>query len=164
MRASLSWWCAGPAAAHGAPPAWTTTATATAGSEPAEVAHLRAARAAVARGDLAEALARFDDALRIDPGLPVAHLGRAVCLAALARQEEAHASLHLGLANAQVGPGLARELSRVAAREGNGPLAMDLLGHALAHRPDAPHDDVLDDPAYGALRDHPRLLAMLGRL
>ena len=161
MRTFLSW-CAGPAAAHATLPLPETTEAPSA-PEPAEVAHLRAARAAAARGDLAEALRHFDAALLLAPGLAVAQLGRTVCLAGLDRRDDAMRALREGLSSAQTAPGLALQLSRAAAREGNHPLAMDLLGHALAVAPDA-GERVLEDPAYAEVRDHPRLLAMLGRV
>lgn len=149
-------WCAGPAAAHAVPPPPDAV------EEPADLAHLRAARAAVARGHLEEAVRRFDDALLLSPGLTVAHLGRMVCLAALARAEEAAASLRR--AHEACDPAdLALHLSRLAARRGDDALAMDLLSDAVRARPEAAAR-VLDDPAYLRLRDHPRLLALVGHL
>lgn len=159
MRSMFAW-CAGPAAAQGmVAPMHASPAPA----EDSEMGHLLAARAAVARGDLESALRHFDGALRHAPGCAVAHLGRTVTLAGLGRADEASRSLQAGLDSAGNGADMAHQLSRLAAREGNSALAMDLLGPALAARPDL-SDRILDDPAFRGLRDHPRLLAMMGRL
>ena len=156
MHAAFAW-CAGPAAAHA------TLHLPAAPADAPDLAHLRAARAAVARGDLAEAVRQFDEALQLAPECAVAHLGRTICLAGLGRAEDAALSFQHGLEAAGSGPDMAHQLSRLAAREGNAALAMDLLAPALEQRPDL-GARVLDDPAYRGMRDHPRLLVMLGRL
>lgn len=150
-------WCVGPAAARCVIPIPSGLDT-----EGPALGHLRAARAAVARGDLDEALRRFDEAILLDPSCAVAHLGRTITLAALGRADEASRSLQASF-EATPGPDLAHQFSRLAAREGNSALAMDLLGVAMETRPEL-SERVLDDPAYQGLRDHPRLLAMMGRL
>lgn len=157
MRSAFAW-CTGPAAAHGMLPLPTARP-----DEEAWLVHLRAARAAVGRGDVEGGLARFDEVLAQEPGCGVAHLGRTLCLAGLGRQEEAALALQQALGIGEAAPTLAFQFSRLAAREGRNDLAMDLLRHALAARPDL-SESVLSDPAYRGLRDHPRLLVLVGRL
>lgn len=161
LTAALSWFV-GPAAVHASylPPAPLRLDAASA--EPLDVTHLRRARVAVARGELDVALAHFDAALRVDPRCVVAHLGRAVCLAQLGRSEDASRAMEEAHRGGD-GPDLVYHLSRTAAREGNAKLAMDLLGQAVAARP-ALADRVLADPAWRRMRDHPRLLSLLGHL
>jgi Flp pilus assembly protein TadD len=177
--------CAGPAALAGlvAPPQaaadtprpTTTTTTTTTRPHPRtvpvaadeaerEALHcLQEGRAAAARGALDEAVPWFDRALRLEPAMGVAHLCRALCLLDLGRDDDAAHALGLAMHHAPAEPHARVGMARVCAAAGMTPVALDLLGGALAARPSL-SGDVLADPAFAALRDHPHLLQMAGAL
>lgn len=152
MPNPVSRWCVGPAAAH----AYFVAA-------PAAPPHpLRLAQQALAQGDALVALAAFERALADEPDLAVAHLGRATCLARLARDAEAADALDRALGNAGA-ERVAMRLAAACARDGHAGFAMDILGRVLDS---APHvaAEMADDAALRALRDHPRFLQMVGKL
>ncbi len=162
MRLTASSWCAGPAAALAlAPPPSATRQP----GEPADAAHVRLAHAreALRAGNVRLALACFDEALHLRPDLPVAHLGRAMCLAQLGDEAEAAESLLDALQLPDAGGDVTLHLARIVAREGAHREAMDLLGEAFSLDKTLV-EEAADDPAFGHLRDHPRFLQLVGRL
>jgi tetratricopeptide (TPR) repeat protein len=124
---------------------------------------LRAAQAAVVAGRFEEAIAWFDKALRLNPRLAVAHFCRAVCFVGLKRDADAYASFRKAYDLDPKEGAYRLELARVCARLGRANEAMDVLG-ALLHALPALVDDVSSDPSFAGLFDHPRFLAMTGRL
>jgi len=124
---------------------------------------LTRAKALLAAGDHESALAAFDALLvsgRDADGL--AHLGRALCLLHLGREDDAADALQdagdsIGLAEVPL------RLARVCALSGRASDALRLVGVALAAEPRlAPR--VAADPKLVALRDHPMFLQMVGQL
>lgn len=147
-------WCVGPAAAHSFVPS---------APPPAAPAHpLRVAQEALARGDPAAALAAFERALRSEPALAVAHLGRAVCLARLGDEPAATAALDRALRE----PGAERvavSLAAACARDGHPAFGMDILARVLDASPGlAPA--IAADGRLSGFWDHPRFLQMVGKL
>ena len=119
--------------------------------------------AATKAGDLVEALACFDAALRMAPGLGVALFCRGVCLASMGRMAEAYAALEESVMEDPTDGARRVHLARVALALGRAKDAMDILA-PLAR--DAPQvgDAMFQDAALAGLRDHPRFLALCGRL
>lgn len=125
--------------------------------------HLHAGKAAIDRGDISEGLARFTQATRLDPDIDVAHYCRGLCLAALRQHEEAYAAFSRAY-DLDAAEGAYRlEFARAAARTERAHEAMDALGPLLVALPSLA-EDVAQDEAFAALADHPRFLAMTGRL
>lgn len=124
---------------------------------------LRAAQAAVVAGRFEEGVAWFDKALRVNPRLAVAHFCRAVCLVGLKRDADAYPSFRKAYDLNPAEGAYRLELARVCARIGRAGEAMDVLG-ALLHAMPALVEDVSTDPSFAGLYDHPRFLAMTGRL
>lgn len=124
---------------------------------------LRAAKAAAEAERLEEAVQWLDRALRLAPALPVAHFCRGVCLAGLGRDAEAHAALRRAHELDPTEGAYRLELARACGRLGRTGEAMDVLGLLLQAVPELV-DDVATDPCFEGLRDHPRFLAMTGRL
>ncbi len=131
--------------------------------EPGVPAVLRLAQAAVARGDIQDALKWFDTVLIIDPGLAVAHFCRGVCLESTGAYEEAHVSLLRALGDNDVDLSARFHLARVAVRTGRHREAMDALSTLLTRLPEA-HPRVVSEPVFERLADHPRFLMLVGRL
>jgi Flp pilus assembly protein TadD len=162
---TTSFWCAGPAAAFGIipfqPPARAPVPLAVS-SDPAHV-RLAHARAALARGETRVALACFDEAIHLRPDVPVAHLGRAMCLAELGEAAEAAEALLDALALPDADGAVTMHLARMVAHEGAHQDAMDLLARAF-EIDSALTQQAVVDPAFSVLADHPRFLQMVGRL
>lgn len=153
--------CAGPAAALGMlPPAPAAPAPPPAAGSPPI---LRAAQERLRSGDAAGSLALLDRALAAAPQTSLLHLGRAVCLAELGRDEEADDALASALACPQADGPVALQLAAACARKGAGALAMSLLETAIAVEP-AIAARALDDASFAGLRDHPRFLLIVGAL
>lgn len=150
--------CAGPAAALGVPPPVPAAPPPAAPQDALRIAH-----GLLRRGDMAGALAWLDLTVLDSPDLPVAHLGRAVCLAHLGREDEADVALARALSLPVREGILPLQLAGACARSGHGALAMSLLEVAVAASP-AHGERALRDPAFGALRDHPRFLLICGAL
>lgn len=124
---------------------------------------LRAAKAAAEAERLEEAVLWLDRALRLAPTLPVAHFCRGVCLAGVGRDREAYLALRRAF-DLDPSEGAHRlELARACGRLGRASEAMDVLGPLLQAMP-ALVDDLCADPSFACLLDHPRFLAMTGRL
>lgn len=163
MRLATSFWCAGPAAALGIAPAPSPSAVPLA--EGADAAHVRLAHArnALAQGDVRLALSCFDEAAHLRPDLPIAHLGRAMCLTEMGEQAEASEALLDALALPDATGEVTMHLARILALEGAHADAMDLLAQAFA-LDDSLVAGAVADPAFRTLGDHPRFLQMVGRL
>jgi tetratricopeptide (TPR) repeat protein len=129
---------------------------------PPEATPLEAAREHLAAGDHERALVAFDEALARAPRIALAHLGRAVCLFALARDDEGLVALDAALSVGEDGEALLA-VARACAGMGRDGLAMDLLALALGAFPDAA-PSVAKDPGFTRLRDHPRFLQLVGLL
>ena len=124
---------------------------------------LRAAKLAVEAFRYEDAVRLFDQALRLNPKLAVAHFCRGVCLRGLERETEACAAFRRAH-ELDPGEGAYRlELARACARLGRASEAMDVLGPLLHALPELV-DDVLRDESFAGLLDHPRFLALAGRL
>lgn len=124
---------------------------------------LRAGKAAVDASRFDEAVAWFTQALRIDPTLDVAHFCNGVCLAHLGRHDDAYRALREAHLLDPAEGAYRLELARAAARTGRSHEAMDVLSPLLCALPQLA-DDAAKDDAFATLGDHPRWLAMTGRL
>jgi tetratricopeptide (TPR) repeat protein len=173
MTMTASFWCAGPAAAFGILPAQSpilapfpsSTRAAVALAASSDPAHVRLAhaRAALARGEVRAALVCFDESILLRADIPLAHLGRAMCLAELGDEPGASEALLDALALPDADGTVTMHLARMVAHEGAHQDAMDLLGAAFDIDPGLTQQ-ALVDPAFGSLADHPRFLQMVGRL
>lgn len=153
--------CAGPAAALAVappPPAPRVTAPGT----PQHQA-LRLAQRLLRLGNVEGALVLLDRAVALDPDVGIAHLSRALCLAQLGREGEAHAALDRALACPETDGNFALQLASISARSGDAGLAMGLLEVAVAATPETAQR-AFADPAFAGLRDHPRFLLIVGAL
>ena len=126
-------------------------------------AALRHGHAAIERDDLAEALAWFDHPSRAQPRLAIAHFCRGIALGGLGRTPEAHDALAEAVEHAPHEWSYRVHYARFAVALGKTTEAMDALGPVARALPEM-HEPMLEDPQLAALRDHPRFLAMLGRL
>jgi tetratricopeptide (TPR) repeat protein len=124
---------------------------------------LRAGKDAVEEARFEEAVAWFTQAIKLDPRLPVAHFCLGVCLAAMGRDEDAYAALRKAHRLDPAEGAYRLELARAAARLGRHQEAMQQMAPLLRLLPDLAAD-AGDDAAFASMRDHPRWLAMLGRL
>jgi len=130
--------------------------------EPAEDC-LRQAQAALRQGAFEAALGWFSHAAALRPSLPLAHVGRAICLLRLDRDQEAGDALGAAY-EASAGPGETDLLlARLCAIGGERAAALRQLGEALAAAP-LLADLVREDDAFRGLRDHPQFLQVLGDL
>ncbi|HUR67808.1 MAG TPA: tetratricopeptide repeat protein [Candidatus Thermoplasmatota archaeon] len=161
MRTAFSF-CAGPAAMAGiAPPmSLEIPVQAKPSKLPAAAAWLGVARYAMAAGDHAQALKAFENAIAEDERLAIAHLGRAVCLSQMDREDEAHTAIEATLAAAQGQEEVLYALARMCAREGQTSFAIPLLVEAVRGMPSL-HERVEKDVLFA---DHPTYLAAVGRL
>lgn len=130
--------------------------------EPGVDAFLLAGREAAGDGDSTLALKWFESALALEPGLTVGHVLRGLCLESMELYHEAHAAFveaaRLGNRDAEAHYHLARSLMW----GGYNREAIDALAIACA----APGyvERAAEDASFVDLRDHPRFLALLGRL
>lgn len=124
---------------------------------------LRAAQHLLKAGDVTGALSWLDRAVAAAPSLPIAHLGRAVCLAQLGREDDAFAALDQALQSPNMDPLMPLQLAKMCARAGQESLAMGLLEVAVAAAPEHA-ERALKDEAFAGLRDHPRFLLIVGAL
>lgn len=146
--------CAGPAALSAiAPPVPKATLPPAAG-------WLALGRRAIAAGDPQDALRCFDGALAHEPRLALAHLGRAVCLAAIGREDEARDALEATIREAGGQEEVLFALARMCAREGQASFAMPLLREAIRGKP-AIEAAARADPLFS---DHPAFFAATGAL
>jgi tetratricopeptide (TPR) repeat protein len=132
-------------------------------ARPARRDDLADAKRLLERGEHEAALLAFDAVLRAGRDVDgIAHLGRALCLLNLGREDDAAGALQdagdaVGLAEVPL------RLARVCALSGNASDALRLVGVALAAEPGlAPR--VAADPKLVTLRDHPAFLQMVGQL
>lgn len=156
--------CAGPAAAMGvvpAPQARIVPVRET-GTE-AGTDKLRVAQRLLRMGNHAAALRVLEVAVDESPQHALAHLGRAICLAELGREEEANDALGAVLACPMEDGYVALHLACASAQKGAHALAMGLLEVAVQATP-ALAQRALDDPAFQAVRDHPRFLMIVGAI
>lgn len=175
-------WCAGPAAlvgmplppavavAHRAvtlPPAKVSPASAPASAPPVAsvtmppaAVWLALARRALATESYGEALRCFDGAVKHEPRLALAHLGRAVCLLNLERETEAEESLATIFDVARGQEEILYHLARMCAREGRVGIGVALLTEAVKAIP-ALEEKIAADPLFA---DHPAYLMAIGRL
>lgn len=124
---------------------------------------LRLAQAAAKAGEYEDAATWFQAAVDLRPDLQVGHLCLGLCLEELGKHEEALACLDEAV-NLDPEDGLpryarARVLVQVQ-RTGDAISALEPLVQA----DEAVADVAAEDPAFRELRDHPRFLAVLGRL
>lgn len=124
---------------------------------------LRAGKAAVEGDRFDEAVAWFTQALKLNPRLHVAHFCLGVCLNAMGRHVDAYAALRKAHKLDPQEGAYRLELARAAARTERHREAMALMGPLLAALPTLAEQAGQDD-AFAGMRDHPRWLAMLGRL
>lgn len=124
---------------------------------------LRAGEAAVARADLVGAIAYFDRALALSPGLAVALFCKGVCLAELGRLTDAYEALKAATVADPADGGALVHLARVALALGRPGEAMDALEPIASAAPEI-GGAMMRDPQLAALRDHPRFLMMCGAL
>lgn len=150
-------YCSGPAALVAIVP---PPQAAAASPVPPAAVWLLLARRAVAAQSQAEALRCFENALRHEPTLALAHLGRAIALAQMGREAEAEAATEALLACTRGQEEALYQLARMCAREGRVGLGVALLTRALHARPE------LDEKAAreSLFADHPAYLQALGRL
>jgi len=146
--------CAGPAALVGIAPPVEKPAL------PPAAVWLARARRSIAAGDPAEALRGFESALTHEPRLALAHLGRAYCLGAIGRDEEAQDAIGATIELASGQEEVLYALARVCAREGQASFAMPLLQEAIRAKPTLAAR-VRDDSLFA---DHPAYFAVVGRL
>lgn len=124
---------------------------------------LRLGQRAVDQGEYEDAAIWFRTALDVRPDLPVAHLCLGLCRAEIEGPEAALESLDQAI---ELDPtnAMARYCrAQALAKNGHTSQAMDALAPLIVGT-EAMADAVLSDPAFTELRDHPRLLALLGRL
>lgn len=163
MKLLASFWCAGPAAALAVP------LPGPAASPPfvmdGDAAHVRLAqaRSALACGNARLALACFDEAIHLRPDIPIAHLGRALCLVQMGDEAEASEALLDALDLPDADGLVTMHLARMLVQEGAHQDAMDLLSRAFSID-EGLVPQAAADPVFRALGDHPRFLQMVGRL
>ncbi len=124
---------------------------------------LRLGQQAVDRGEYEDAAVWFRTALDVRPDLPVAHLCLGLCRGELEGPEAALDSLDQAI---ELDPtdAMARYCrAQALAKGGRTGEVIDALA-PLTPGTEALADTILSDPAFAELRDHPRLLALLGRL
>lgn len=131
--------------------------------EPSLSGFMEQGHAALDQGDPASAIDWFRAAVALDPQASGARLSLGVTLAHSGRLPEALETIEAAV---QLEPGdpLTRfHLARVLAQMGLGPDALDELERVV---PQMPYmvEQVHQDPAFASLQDHPRFLAMLGKL
>lgn len=162
---SLMMSCAGPAAALGMvpPPPMRNVPVRDVDAEAAGTDKLRVAQRFLRMGDHAAALSVLEGAVEESPRHALAHLGRAICLAELGREEEADDALGAVLACPMEDGFVALHLARASAQKGAHGLAMGLLEVAVQVTP-ALAQRALDEPAFRGMRDHPRFLMIVGAL
>lgn len=124
---------------------------------------LRLGQRAVDNGEYEDAAVWFRTALDVKPDLPVAHLCLGLCRGEVEGPEAALDSLDRAV-DLDPTNAMARYCrAQALARAGQTGEVIDALA-PLAPGTDAMADAILADPAFADLRDHPRLLALLGRL
>lgn len=94
----------------------------------------------------------------------MAHLCLGVCLAGLDRDEEALESLGHAAELAPGDPVPVYHQARILARMGRSPEALDRLARVVPVLPDEMVQALAGDEAFSSLADHPRFLALTGRL
>ncbi|HET6403004.1 MAG TPA: tetratricopeptide repeat protein [Candidatus Thermoplasmatota archaeon] len=156
MTTALAW-CAGPAALAGVP---FSPAPAAAPKLPAAAVWLALARRALAHGRHDEALRCFDGALAHEPRHALAHLGRALCHAALGDEPRAAEATRAALEAARGQEELLYTLARACAAQGQPTVGAALLADAVRAMPRL-EERAVRDPMFA---DHPAYLAALGRL
>ncbi len=124
---------------------------------------LRLGQRAVDEGEYEEAAVWFRTALDVEPDLPVAHLCLGLCRGEVEGPEAALESLDRAV-DLDPTNAMARYCrAQALARGGRTGAVIEALA-PLAPGTDAMAEAILADPAFADLRDHPRLLALLGRL
>lgn len=121
---------------------------------------MASARRELAAGNAAGALRGFEAALAAEPRLALAHLGRAICLAEMGRDEEAQDALDATLDVARGQEEVLYQLARMCALAGNASLGIPLLTEAVRSVPSL----VTKAAAEPLFKDHPAFLAAAGRL
>lgn len=127
------------------------------------LACLHHGRAAAKDHQLHQALAWFDRALHLEPGLGIAHFCRGMVLADLGRHEEAADAVEQSLGRAADDFAARIQYSRLLARNGHYDSALRMLGPALRAKPHLAAQ-VLADRDFSAMRDHPHFLQLVGAL
>ncbi len=131
---------------------------------PGAPALLELAQEAVGRGDHEGAIGWFETAIALQPELPVAHLCLGVCLAQLGRDEEALESLGHAAQLAPGDPVPVYHQARILARTGRSQEALGQLARVVPVLPGEMVEALAEDEAFASLADHPRFLALTGRL
>lgn len=124
---------------------------------------LLAGQEAVARAELEKAIACFDRALALSPGLAVALFCKGACLAEVGRLAEAYETLKAATIADPGDGGALVHLARVALALGRPAEAMDALEPIASAAPEI-GEAMMQDPKLAGLRDHPRFLMMCGAL
>lgn len=123
---------------------------------------LRVAQAYLDRGDYEPAAEWFATASELAPKRPTPHFCRAVCFEELDRLDDAMAA-YAAAREAGAGATPIYRQARLIARDGRPREALTPLRRALDEEP-ALIEDAAGDEAFDALRDHPRFLALVGKL
>lgn len=124
---------------------------------------LRLGQRAVDDGEYEDAAVWFRTALDVEPDLPVAHLCLGLCRGEVEGPEAALESLDRAV-DLDPTNAMARYCrAQALARGGQTGAVVDALA-PLAPGNEVMAEAILADPAFADLRDHPRLLALLGRL
>ena len=134
-----------------------------AGSSPSLPDMLRRGQQAVDEERYEDAIGWFDRVIAQHEQAPAPHFCRALCLTELDRHDEALTGFQRAQALDPTDPLARFHHARTLARLGESqqaistlaPMAMDLEELATT---------ILEDPAFACLHDHPRLLALLGKL
>lgn len=124
---------------------------------------LTVAQACVDRGDFEAASRWFETAIALRPRMTVAHFCLGLVLEELGRDEEALEAFTSAKELGGTGPAPTYRQARILARLDRSKAALSHLAEALSEEPQL-RDDAAEDPAFQPLMDHPRFLAILGRL
>lgn len=123
-----------------------------------EIAHAHAQQ-----GDFEAAVRWFEMTVALRPRLPTAHFCLGLSLEQLGRDEEALEAFEHVEELGYEGPAPVYRQARVLARMDRTQEAMARLGAALAAEPEL-RSNAVDDPVFERFSDHPRFLALVGRL
>lgn len=124
---------------------------------------LTVAQAHVDADDHEAAIPWFEMAIALKPRLIVSHFCLGLTLEAVGRDEEALEAFQRAADIGGLGPAPVYRQARILTRMGRSREAFERLGEALRAEPEL-RDDAVEDPVFERFRDHPRFLALVGRL